>query len=182
MGFMTAVGNERIYASQSREQEVSCLPECCQRAQFSSGWIPGMGLTLKRPSHSIHTDSLLLCTEREVGGVLLICLKKHCRGSCPGHRLGHCWSSEWRETGLHPCLFVLAQRVNVLPMAADFFGASFHSFSPFSVGLTARFAHICAVGINYRPGRRFLRGQELGHSSRGDLALKNPFSGQALYH
>lgn len=50
----------------------------------------------------------------------------------------------------------------------------FPLFSPFSVGLAARFARcISAVGTNYSlPG--FLRGQELG--------LSNVFSGQALYH
>lgn len=54
-----------------------------------------------------------------------------------------------------------------------FLWCQFPLFSPFSVGLAARFAHcISAVGTNNLPG--FLRGQELG--------LRNVFSGQALYH
>lgn len=105
---------------------------------------PGsQGLRLKRARHSLTFTLTTFCRAlREGGGVLLPVSEEALLR----------WPS-WTHTGTLLELGVeerlgfftppprAAQRLNVLPMAADLFGASSHLFSPFSVGLAARFAH-----------------------------------------
>lgn len=74
----------------------------------------------------IHTDNLLACTEREIGGMLLVLSEKALFRQLSGTLL----ELRVEETGLHPFLSVLAPRVNALPMAAVFSWCQFPLFSP----------------------------------------------------